>query len=80
MASVFRRLPSEVATRIALLATSSPSARCFYADAEDEWTSCVLEAFKGGRIFHADEWKTRMLQQKRDHILDDLFFQREYLS
>ena len=79
MASVFRRLPSEVATRIAMLATSSPYARCFYADAEDEWTSCVLQAFKGGRIFHADEWKTRMLQQKRDNKLEDLFFQREYL-
>ena len=77
MAYVFRCLPSDVANRITLLATSSPSAHCFYGVAEDEWTHYVLEAFKRGKIFHADERKARYLQQKRDDILSDMSRQRE---
>ena len=78
MAYVFRRLPGEVANRITLLATSSPSARCFHtADAEDGWTRFVFEAFKEKRIFHADRMKARLLQSKRDQMLVDLFYQRE---
>ena len=78
MAYVFRRLPGEVANRITLLATSSPSARCFHtADAEDEWTRLVLEAFTEGRIFHADRMKVRLLQSKRDWMLVEFFYQRE---
>ena len=75
MAHVFRRLPGEVATRITMLATSSPSARCFdTADSENEWTRLVLEAFKEGRVFHADRTKARLLQSKRDQMLEDIFF------
>ena len=78
MAYVFRRLPGEVGSRIALFATSSPSARCFdTTDAEDEWTRFVLGAFKAGRIFHADVRKARLLQIKRDHVLEDIFYTSE---
>ena len=78
MAYVLRRLPGEVANRITLLATSSPSARCFdTTGAEDEWTRLVLEAFKEGRIFHADRMKARLLQSKRDQMLEDIFYSRE---
>ena len=78
MAYVLRRLPGEVANRITLLATSSPSARCFHtADAEDGWTRFVLEAFEEKRIFHAERRIARLLQSERDRMLEDIFYQCE---
>ena len=77
MAYVFRCLPRGVATRITLLATSSPSARCFYtSDADDEWTILVVGAFKVGRIFHASE-SVRHFERVTYGLVSDMFYQCE---
>ena len=77
---VFPQLPVEVAARIHLLATASPTARCFNTNAEDEWTRDVIEAFREGKAFHANKNRCRLLQLGRKRALENLWFSSLDLS
>ena len=73
MAMFVHHLPKEVFSQIILLGTASPSARCFHTAAEDDWTHSVLEAFKQGRVFHADTRRARIIQIEREDQLQKMW-------